>query len=149
MAFSTVKSKTIFSGFGAADQTTILAAMETAYNGSAKARAMFDNFLATPGHDIHITYGAGKFQGGDATHPAGTGYLILDLNFIKDATYINPTGTVVKDTAVTAIVHELGHALGGYFDDGDYVTNYKGANVNYVNPMYTQLGLSQQLSYRL
>lgn len=147
MAFSTVKAKTTFTGFSDADKAIILGAMETAYNGSAKAKAMFDNFLATPGNDIDVVYGAGKFQGGDATHPAGTGYLLLDLNFIKDATYLSPTGKAVKDTAVTAIVHELGHALGGLFDDGDYVTDYKGANVNYVNPMYKELGLPEQISY--
>ncbi|MFN9403073.1 MAG: Calx-beta domain-containing protein, partial [Dolichospermum sp.] len=53
----------------------------------------------------------------------------------------------VEDTAVTAIVHELGHALTGRRDNGDYVTDYKGENVKFVNQIYQELGLPEQISY--
>jgi hypothetical protein len=44
-------------------------------------------------------------------------------------------------------VHELGHALTGRRDNGDYVTDYKGENVKFVNQIYQQLGLPEQISY--
>ena len=142
MAFADVEAKTTINGFSDADKATILGAMRTAYNGSATAKKMFDDFLATAGNKIDIQFDAGNFAAG-----VGTGKLFLDLSFLTDNTYITPEGKAVEDTAVTGIVHELGHALAGLRDDGDYKTDYKGATVDFVNKIYTELGLPEQVSY--
>ncbi len=127
--------------FNAADKATILAAMQTAYDGSSTARTMFHNWIDA-GKTIEIKFVPGAFQA-----YANTGKLELDLSFLTDNTYITPTGKAVEDTAVTAIVHELGHALTGRRDNGDYVTDYKGENVKFVNQIYQELGLPEQISY--
>ncbi|MFN7282610.1 MAG: beta strand repeat-containing protein [Dolichospermum sp.] len=127
--------------FTAADKATILGAMQTAYDGSSTAKTMFDNWIDA-GKTIEIKFVPGAF----AAYP-NTGKLELDLSFLTNNTYITPTGKAVEDTAVTAIVHELGHALTGRRDNGDYVTDYKGENVKFVNQIYQELGLPEQISY--
>ena len=127
--------------FTAADKATILGAMQTAYDGSSTARTMFHNWIDA-GKTIEIKFVPGAFQA-----YANTGKLELDLSFLTNNTYITPTGKAVEDTPVTAIVHELGHALTGRRDNGDYVTDYKGENVKFVNQIYQQLGLPEQISY--
>lgn len=145
MTFAQVQAKTtIAAAFSAADRNTILAAMKTAYDGSATARKMFEDYIAVARNRINIKFQAGKFQ---SNSPTGSGDLTLDLAYLKDNTYITPTGKAVADTPLTAIVHELGHALAGLKDDGDYKTDYKGKNVEFVNKIYTELGLPQQVSY--
>jgi hypothetical protein len=55
MPFSTVQSKTIFAPqFSATDKAALLAAMQTAYNGSTIAQAMFDNWV-NAGKTITLT----------------------------------------------------------------------------------------------
>ncbi|MDR1423793.1 MAG: hypothetical protein LBI92_04190 [Azoarcus sp.] len=46
MSFTDVQNKTTITGFSDADKTTILAAIQTAYEGSATARAMFDDWIS-------------------------------------------------------------------------------------------------------
>jgi Ca2+-binding RTX toxin-like protein len=72
--------------------------------------------------------------------------LQLDLSALTDNTYITPTGEAVEDTALSALVHELGHALTGREDDINE-TDYKGANVTFVNTIYAELGIPEQVSY--
>lgn len=141
MAFADVKAKTSFTGFTDAQKTTILAAMETAYDGSATAKAMFDTWIATAGHTIDVKFVAGVFQA-----YMNTGRVEIDLAYLTDNRYINPNGKSVEDTLVTALVHELGHALGNK-DDNISATDYAGDNVKYVNPMYKELSLDEQVSY--
>ncbi len=128
--------------FNAADKATILAAMQTAYDGSSTAKTMFDNWIDA-GKTITIFKPSTPIFGA----VPDTGKLYLDLSFLTNNTYITPTGKAVEDTAVTAIVHELGHALTGRRDNGDYVTDYKGENVKFVNQIYQELGLPEQISY--
>lgn len=116
--------------------------MKTAYDGSAIAKKMFDDWIATAGNTIKIDFLAGNFQA-----YANMGRLEIDLAYLTNANYINNTGKAVQDTAVTAIVHELVHALTGRLDDGNYTTNYKGATVTFSNTIYKELGLDEQNSY--
>jgi Ca2+-binding RTX toxin-like protein len=150
MAFSSVSAKTTFAGivpFTAAQQATILAAMQTAYDGSATAKTMFDNWI-NAGKTIGITNLPGFFQAF-----ANTGLVEIDLAYLANASYIDTTGTAVQDTLVTALVHELGHALTGKLDNDATsafsvkTTDYRGDNVNFVNLIYKELGLPQQVSY--
>ncbi|MGI0481757.1 putative Ig domain-containing protein [Geminocystis sp. CENA526] len=148
--------------FTATDKATILSAMQTAYNGSSTARTMFHNWIDA-GKTIEIKFVPRAFQA-----YLNDGKLELDLSFLENATYITPRGKAVKDTAVTAIVHELVHALTGRMDAGEnnpakerslrlngyYIdsggretTDYKGSNVDYANVIFAQLGLPQQVSY--
>lgn len=142
MPWATVQANTIIDpAFSAADSAAILAAMKTAYDGSANARAMFDPWV-NAGKQIRVNFVAGAFQA-----LLNTGIVEIDLAFLNGNNYITPTGRAVEDTLVTGLVHELGHALGNKRDNWNNVSDYKGDNVNYVNPMYTQLGLPEQLSY--
>ncbi len=142
MPFADIKAATVFHGFSAADQTSILAAMQTAYDGSAAAKKMFDDWIATAGHTIDITFKAGAFQAF-----LSTGRVELDPAMLTNASYIDPNGTAVKDTMVTALVHELGHGLSGFRDNWTAAADYKGDNVKFVNTMYKELGLPEQISY--
>ncbi|MCA2708872.1 MAG: VWA domain-containing protein [Microcystis sp. M015S2] len=154
MAFSDVQARTTITGFSAADEAIILNAMKTAYNGSSLARTMFDDWIATPTNTIQIQYEKGKAYA--LTQPTlfgskGTGKVFLDLQFVSTINYITPTGQAVELDPVHVVVHELGHALTGRLDinpsDGGFLTDYKGANVIYTNPMLAQLGIPERVSY--
>lgn len=62
MAFSSISAKTTFAPEfnqivnGTSQKTQILAAMKTAYEGSAIAKKMFDDWISTPGKAIEIKY---------------------------------------------------------------------------------------------
>lgn len=141
MSFADVQNKTILTGFSTADQATILGAIRTAYEGSATAKSMFDSWISIPGNTIAINFLSGKFRA-----YRNLGRLEVDLNQLNSAMYIDNNGTAVKDTAVTAIVHELVHALTGRSDDYN-ATDYKGSTVTYSNTIYKELGLPEQNSY--
>lgn len=141
MSFANVQNKTTLTGFSAADEATILAAMRTAYEGSATARAMFDSWISVSTNTITINFLSGQFQA-----YRNTGRLEIDLNKLTQAMYIDNNGTAVKDTAVTAIVHELVHALTGRSDNYN-ATDYRGATVTFSNIIYQELGLPEQNSY--
>jgi Ca2+-binding RTX toxin-like protein len=125
--------------------------MQDAYNGSAIAKNMFDYWVTPPpkgaGKQIKIKFKKGKYNA--ATD--GTGLLQIDPDYINNASYIGLNGTAIKDTPATALIHELGHALRFYQDNWTaYAGNggdYKGDNVKFVNDIYKDLGLPQQLSY--
>jgi hypothetical protein len=149
MSFADVQNKTTISGFSVADEATILAAMKTAYEGSATARAMFDDWISVPGNTIIINFVKGAFQA-----YTNAGELEIDLNRLPSLKYIDNHGTVVKHTTVTTIVHELVHALtvrrddgiGAINDKGD-PTDYQGATVSFSNIIYRELGFPEQNSY--
>ncbi len=152
MSFDTVKTKIDFVGYAVeADKTAILGAVQTAYDGSAAAKAMIDGWLATAGHKITFTYEAGALSGYTITTAgvtSGTGDMHVDVAAVTNASYITPEGKAVVDTLLTAVVHELGHALTGRRDNYDITTpDYKGDNVTFVNTMYKELGLGEQVSY--
>ncbi|MEG4340965.1 Ig-like domain-containing protein [Microcoleus sp. D3_18_C2] len=136
----TFSQKTTFTGFSAAEEAQILAALQTAYDGSSTAKTMFDNWI-NGGNIIDIQFLSGQFQAG-----GGNGRLEIDLAQLNNASYINPTGKAVKDTLVTGLVHELGHALTGRLDNVTPL-DYKGDNVKFVNQIYKELGLPEQVSY--
>jgi len=134
--------KTTFTGFTTAQEAEILAALQTAYDGSSTARTMFDNWIDA-GNTIDI-----KFVSGILRAYPQTGRVEIDLALLNNASYISPIGTAVKDTLVTALVHELGHALPGKLDNWtDDLKDYKGDNVRFVNLIYKELGLPEQVSY--
>jgi hypothetical protein len=65
----------------------------------------------------------------------------LDLSWLEGNTYVTPTGEKVEDTPLSAIVHELGHALGGYSDNEAYD---KGHNIEFVNKIFHELDIPGQ-----
>jgi Ca2+-binding RTX toxin-like protein len=139
----TFAEKTVFSGavpFSAAEKATILAAMQTAYDGSGTARTMFENWIAT-GKTIGIENVPGVFQAF-----VGAGNLQIDLAFLNDLSYVNDKGKPVLHSLLGALVHELGHALTGRLDNTS-ATDYQGDNVRYVNTIWKELGLDKEISY--
>ena len=141
MTFTDVENKTTLTGFSAADMATILAAMKTAYEGSATAKVMFDSWISAPGKTISIDFLSDEFGA-----VPNEGKLSIDLSKLTSAMYIDNNGTAVKDTAVGAIVHELVHALTGRTDDYN-ATDYRGKTVTFSNTIYRELGLPEQNSY--
>jgi Ca2+-binding RTX toxin-like protein len=138
----TFSEKTTFTGFSTAQEAEILAALQTAYDGSSTARTMFHDWIDA-GKTIDIKFVSDVFQA-----YLNTGSLEIDLAYLNDKSYISLIGTAVKDTLVTALVHELGHALAGKEDNWRTDLNdYKGDNVEFVNPIYKELGLTEQVSY--
>ena len=80
MSFTDVQNKTILTGFSAADEATILAAMRTAYEGSATAKKMFDDWISVLTNMIAINFLSGAF----GAYP-NQGRLVLDLNELTQA----------------------------------------------------------------
>lgn len=146
MTFANVEAKTTITGFTDTDKALILAAMKTAYEGSATAKTMFDTWIATPANTINIKFVAGAFQA-FTNGASGTGRVEIDTSYVTNATYINNTGKAVKDTLLSGLVHELGHGLTGLKDNWRTNDQLKGENVVFVNKMYKELGIDEQNSY--
>lgn len=127
--------------FTDAQKASILAAMQTAYDGSNDARTMFENWVAAG-----KTFKINSVDEVNMYAYGNSGETYLNFSFLTNATYINNNGTAVKDTLLTCLVHELGHALTGKRDNFT-TTEYKGDNVKFVNEIYKDLGLSEQNSY--
>ena len=144
-SFSDVEAKTVIEGFSDDQKASIVSDMNTAYEHSSIAKAMFDNWISTDGHTINITYKPNVYRaytlGGE-----GTGDVEIDPAYIENLSYINYTGTPVLHSQLGALVHELGHALTG---KGDNITwsDYQGDNVKYINTIWAQLGLDKEISY--
>jgi hypothetical protein len=138
-------SKTSITGFTSVEEAEILNVLQTAYNGSATAKVMFDNWFAVAGNLLNISYVPGVFQaftrGG-----VGTGVVQIDPSYIKTLSYINDRGTPVLHSLLGALVHELGHGLTGRRDNISK-TDYQGDNVRYVNTIWRELGLEKEISY--
>jgi len=134
--------KTTLTGFTTVQEAEILTALQTAYDGSSIARTMFNDWIDA-GNIIDIEFVPDFFN---AVSP-NSGELKLDFAVLNNASYISPTGKAVKDTFLTALLHELGHALTGRLD---IVTplDHEGDNIRFVNSIYSQLGLPEQVSYR-
>ncbi len=141
MTFEDVKNKTHIIGFTPADETMVLSAMKTAYDGSVTAKTMFEDWIATASNTIDIKYVAGVFQAFTKT-----GRVEVDPTFIKDLSYINDTGTPVLHSFLGALVHEFGHALHGTRDNIS-ATDYQGDNVKYVNQIWKELSIDREISY--
>ncbi len=58
----TFSQKTTFTGFSTAQEAQILAALQTAYDGSSTAKTMFDNWI-NAGNTIDIKFVSGVLQG--------------------------------------------------------------------------------------
>ena len=78
---------------------------------------------------------------------------LLDLNYINNAEYIDPSGAVAKETLIGALVHESGHALGGYsdFPMGEHeITpdNFSNSpNLSFTKDIFDDLGISPRVTY--
>lgn len=135
-------AKTKITGFSPAQEAEILAVLQTAYDGSSTARTMFHNWIdKDAGNTIDI-----KFEPGTLASNVSSGEVLMDFAVFKNSSYISSFGTAVKDTLLTALIHELGHALPGYIDDHG-PTEPKGENVTFVNRIYKDLGVPEQAGY--
>jgi hypothetical protein len=128
--------------FSEGEKNLILVVMRTAYAVSPTAKRMFDDWFSSDiTKKININFKRGKCQS-----YSNTGILEIDLKFIDKVVYIDNNGTAVKHTPVTAIVHELVHALTNKLDDGVGApdsrgdrADYKGATVIHSNLIYSEL----------
>lgn len=143
MAFSDVQNKTEFVGFTGVQEIQILSRMESAYDNSNRARAMFDSWIATLGYKIIIDSTTGGSRA-----VTGYGKIYINIDQINDLKYINYNGTAIQVTLMHVLMHEFGHALAGFSDDGwETSEGYRGENVSYVNGILKELSLDKQISY--
>ncbi|EYD76148.1 LigA [Rubellimicrobium mesophilum DSM 19309] len=148
MSFADVVARVRFTGFSASAEAAITGAMQTAYNGSATARGMFEDWISDPAKTIPI-----KFVNNDmfVTGVGGPNpVLSADVGFVVDNSYIDNHGKAVEDTLVTCLVHEFVHQLTGRRDltsGSDPLTDYQGDTVRFANIIYRELGLPEQNSY--
>lgn len=142
MSFSNIESKVVISGFSPDESAALLAVIRTIYEGSATAKNIFDDWLGRYNDNIEVIFSEGEFRA-----EPDFGEIYLDLKQIANACFIDDNGTAVKDTLVTAVAHELVHALTGWLDEPTS-TDYKGETVPIANTIYRELGLGvQQNSY--
>lgn len=132
------------------EEAQILAVLQTAYDKSPTAKAMFDTWInAAPGNTIDIKFVANELRGFVKVTPSGnvgTGKVEIDFARLNNLTYISATGKAVPDTLTTALLHELVHALTGKRDNFTSL-DYKGDTVKFANQIYKELGLPEQVSY--
>jgi hypothetical protein len=134
--------KTNIKDFTPFQEAQILAALETAYNGSTTAQSMFDNWInANDENTIDIRYVPDLFNA-----VKNRGIVYMDPSRLNNFSYINDTGKAVLHSLLGVLVHELGHALAGKSDNISE-TDYQGDNVRYVNQIWSELGLDKQISY--
>jgi Ca2+-binding RTX toxin-like protein len=138
----------IDAAFSAADRTTITNVLTNAYNNSATAKTMLDS-LVTDNKTVAINKLANAFQA--RINPAADNVLEIDLAWLADNAYLDKSGTGRTDTADTAILHELVHAIEELRDTsfpGDLnLTDDEGPTVTFVNEIYKELGFAEQVSY--
>ena len=152
MAFSSISQKTTITGFSDPDKAKILAAMQTAYNGSPTAQAMFDSWINQPGKTININFLQGRSEA-----QINSGTIFIDTSYVTKLSYINNFGTALPYTLLGALVHEFGHALSGKRDPkvsfGSDLTDYQNTNIPFVNDIWSELtfsgvpGLDLMISY--
>jgi hypothetical protein len=128
----------------------ILASMQLAYDLSPKARDMFDRWLwlgdplngIETGKRLSFTYDPGFVRA-----IPGSGNVNIDPSVISNLIFVTKTGTVLQKTLMYDLIHELVHALLGYVDVQDHITDIVGNTVRYSNRIYSELGLDEQASY--
>jgi len=103
---------------------------------------MIDDWLINPRRFIKIEYAANNAYVKDVN----SGRLYIDVSYAPKLFYISPTGKAVQTNLVHMLLHELGHALTTKKDNIGII-DYKGDNVRFTNPMLTQLGIPERLSY--
>ncbi len=140
-SFSDIEAKTTIEGFTVEQKASILSDLQTAYEDSPIAKKMFDDWIATYGHTINISYASGQYRGF-----LNAGRVEIDPAYIENLSYINDKGEAVLHSQLGALVHELGHALTGKRDNISLL-DYQGANVKYINTIWEQLGLDKEISY--
>jgi Calx-beta domain/Domain of unknown function (DUF4114)/von Willebrand factor type A domain/RTX calcium-binding nonapeptide repeat (4 copies) len=149
LGFSVISQKTTFSEKftntivnGISQKAQILAEMKKAYEQSTIAQGMFDKWIIdNPSKKIEIIYEANEFKAEDFT-----GKLFIDIDYLKDLTYITSSGQAVPYLLIQALTHEFGHALKGLVDPpifSDQLIDYKGTNIPFVNTIWEQLGIGQ------
>jgi len=132
---------TIDPAFSASDRASITNSITTAYNGSATAKSMFDNWIAG-GHTIQVDHNnIDHFRGF-----LNTGRIDIDLDFLKTVNYIDNNGTAHVASPVEGITHEFVHAILGLTDNFNSV-DYKGDTVTLMNTIETELGIPLRNSY--
>lgn len=135
MTWNAVKSKITFTGgMAAADQTTILASIETGYKNSAIAKKMLDDWVGA-GKSIEVHHLDDHFQAW-----VNAGKIDVDLDYIKDATMIDNKGNGADVSVTRAVLHELVHATLGLRDNWNAdMTDWRGDTVAKTNEIMAQI----------
>lgn len=149
MPFSAVASRFTVDGAPTPPATTgtpfyhaTMATLQQLYDGSTGLAAAVDAWLALhPGTNIAI-----QFLANNAQAVVNGGLVRIDPAFFNSNAYLALNGTVAADTFASGLAHELGHAVGGWFDN-DSFSNLAGDNVVNVNRWYSNLGFAPQASY--
>ena len=143
MTIESVLERTEVIGFED-DTDIVFAQLRAAYTGSDRLANAIEQWLsAHPTQNIRIIHwNENNANGG----PAGEGRVRINFEFPPRLVYIDVNGNAVQCDFLTVLVHELGHAIGGWFDTPTPLETM-GDNVYHVNKWFEQLGIPQNVSY--
>jgi Ca2+-binding RTX toxin-like protein len=136
MTIETVLARVEVIGFGD-EAAAVISNFRAAYRSTGLAVAI-DNWLSThPTDNIQIIrWNENNANGG----PAGGGRVRINFEFPPNLIYIYINGNAVRCNFLTVLVHEFGHAIGGWFDDPT-ISDTMGTNVDNVNNWFRQLAI--------
>jgi hypothetical protein len=135
MSIENIIARVSVSGFGG-NADFVYSEFRRAYNLSSSNGSRFANAIDSwlsdhPGENIEIEYYPPDNNAfGD---PLGGGRVRIGLNFPSTLCYIDNYGNAVRYNFLVVLVHELGHAIGGWSDRTSSPVFTAGMNVANVN----------------
>lgn len=147
MALVDVLNAVNYTGFSAAGEATIAAAITNTYNNSATARTMYEDWVSA-GNSIPISNVPNVFR----AYTDGTGRVEIDIPYIDNLYYIDDNGNSVKYPFEMGLVHEFVHAF-EILRDQDSPSfdapsgGYKGDTVIFTNDIHQEMGYPNRNSY--
>lgn len=156
-SFSDIADRVVVTGFDGTsflnqyNNDSIRALFALAYEGSSSLAAQVTFWLNNPaniGKNITITYVPPSDPNSPGyAAPGLSGEIYLTPDRCDDLLYITGNGKAVQHSALSVLVHEIGHAITGVRDDPTY-SNLKGDNIaQYVNDWYGELGIPKEAGY--
>ncbi|WP_375411245.1 hypothetical protein [uncultured Bradyrhizobium sp.] len=133
--------------FSPADKSTILSALQNLYDRSPTARALLDAGVAT--REIWLLNHAG--QGSRAAINSGTA--TIDLDEARTLQWMGRDGRFQLENVGGSVIHELVHAIYGFYDLLDPVTgnptfSRPGTN-DFNNPNFDHIGRTQAVANQI
>jgi len=155
-SFSDIADRVVVAGFDGTsflnqyNNDSVRTLFAQAFEGSVSLAAQVTSWLNNPanfGKNITITYVPPSDPNSPGYAFSGTGEIFLTPDRCDDLLYITENGNAIQHSALSVLVHEIGHAITGVRDDPTY-SNLKGDNIaQYVNDWYGELSIPKEAGY--